>query len=50
MMPDAGYWNTFFDPEAVLRTMGIDQSTGVIVDMGCGYGTFTLPAARLIEQ
>ena len=49
-MPEAGYWNTFFNPEAVLRTLGLDQSTGVIVDVGCGYGTFTLPAARLTGQ
>lgn len=47
-MPGTG--TVFFDPEAVLRTMGMDQSTGVIVDVGCGYGTFTLPPARLTEQ
>ena len=49
-MPEAGYWNTFFDPEAVLRAMGLDQSAGAIVDVGCGYGTFTLPAAHLTGQ
>ena len=49
-MPDASFWNTFFDPDAVLRALGFDQSSGVIVDVGSGYGTFTLPAARLTSQ
>ena len=46
-MPEAGTWNTFFDPDAVLRAMDLHQARGPIVDVGCGYGTFTLPAARL---
>lgn len=49
-MPDAGQWRTFFDPEMILRTLGLERVDGTIVDVGCGYGTFTLPAARLSAQ
>jgi SAM-dependent methyltransferase len=49
-MPDAGQWRTFFDPETILRTLGLERVDGTIVDVGCGYGTFTLPAARLSAQ
>lgn len=46
-MPDEAYWATFFDPEGSLdRLLGIDAVNGNIVEFGCGYGTFTLPAAR----
>lgn len=48
-MPEEGWWGSFFDPEKVLRTFSIDGDTGDIVEFGCGYGTFTIPAARLIS-
>lgn len=47
-MPERGYWETFFDPERVLDAMQLDPSCGDVVEFGCGYGTFTLPAARRI--
>jgi len=28
--------------------MGIDDSVGDVAEFGCGYGTFTIPAARVI--
>lgn len=42
-MPAAEYWATFFDPECVLRAFECD---GDVVEFGCGYGTFTVAAAR----
>jgi SAM-dependent methyltransferase len=48
-MPEEGWWSTFFDPEEVLRIFGLDQQVKDVVEFGCGYGTFTLPAARLIS-
>lgn len=46
-MPEEAYWATFFDPEAVLdRLLVLEAAPGHIVEFGCGFGTFTLPAAR----
>ncbi|HEX9384975.1 MAG TPA: class I SAM-dependent methyltransferase [Anaerolineales bacterium] len=46
-MPDEPMWDQFFDPDFILRGLGIQNLTGRIVDLGCGYGTFTIPAAQL---
>ena len=40
----------FFDPEKVLKSLGLNSSAVDVADFGCGYGTFTLPAARIIAQ
>lgn len=45
-MPDEDWWNTFFDPPGILQTLGLDRIHGPVVDVGCGYGTFTLAIAR----
>ncbi|MHB8173834.1 MAG: class I SAM-dependent methyltransferase [Nitrospirota bacterium] len=47
-MPEEPLWESFFDPEKILRTFGLEKVSGDIVEFGCGYGTFTLPAAKLI--
>jgi ubiquinone/menaquinone biosynthesis C-methylase UbiE len=47
-MPDEERWRLFFDPDIILSELGLDQNCWVAVDMGCGYGTFTIPAARRI--
>ena len=46
-MPDEAYWASFFDTEAVIETLlGPATEPGNVVEFGCGYGTFTLAAAR----
>ena len=46
-MPEEAYWASFFDAEAVIdRLFGSEGLTGDVVEFGCGYGTFTLPAAQ----
>jgi ubiquinone/menaquinone biosynthesis C-methylase UbiE len=47
-MPEESVWAGFFAPEAVLRKLGLTSSCGDVVDFGCGYGTFTIPAARIV--
>lgn len=47
-MPEEFVWNGFFDPEEVLRTLGLDASSGNVVDFACGYGTFAIAAARMV--
>lgn len=48
-MPAAGMWHTFFDPGAILDAMGLTGDVRDAVDFGCGYGTFTIPAAKRIQ-
>ncbi len=45
-MPDEAWWNTFFDPPSILQALGLDRVEGPVIDVGCGYGTFTLAIAR----
>lgn len=47
-MPDEPVWAGFFDPDAVLRLLGLHSACQHVVDVGCGYGTFALPAARIV--
>jgi ubiquinone/menaquinone biosynthesis C-methylase UbiE len=45
-MPDQELWDQFFDLKTILDDLEIRDLRGNIVDVGCGYGTFTIPAAR----
>ena len=45
-MPEQSLWTTFFTPEEVLHKLGL-PAAGDVVDFGCGYGTFTIPAAKI---
>ena len=48
-MPGEDIWNTFFEVEKVLNTLLVNNSVTNLVEVGCGYGTFTLEAARRIQ-
>lgn len=48
-MPEERLWRSFFDPEVLLATLGLNSSVRDVADFGCGYGTFSLPAARIIS-
>lgn len=48
-MPDEEMWAGFFDPESVLRKLGLDAGCGDVLDFGCGYGTFAIPAAKIVS-
>ena len=45
-MPAEDLWMTFFDAEVILDRMGLRSLHRDVVDLGCGYGTFSLPATR----
>lgn len=47
-MPDEALWRTFFSPARVLARLGLSATARCVVDLGCGYGTFTVPAARRV--
>lgn len=48
-MPDPGMWEKFFDPAKILVTLGLNSQAGDVAEFGCGYGTFTIPAAKIIK-
>ena len=47
-MPDEAIWDSFFDPAVVLSTLGLTSACGDVVEFGCGYGTFSIRAARIV--
>ena len=47
-LPEEKEWINFFHPTETLKLLGLTGSTLDVVDFGCGYGTFTIPAARII--
>jgi SAM-dependent methyltransferase len=48
-MPEEAYWETLFDVPLILDRLGINSQLRDVVELGCGYGTFTLPVAKRIS-
>lgn len=48
-MPDEAAWEALFDVPLILDRLGIDASIGDVTEIGCGYGTFTLPVAERVS-
>jgi len=48
-MPDIELWDSFFDADFTLKELDVTSSITTLIDIGCGYGTFILPAAKLIK-
>lgn len=48
-MPDEAQWEALFDLGHIVDRLGIDADLGDVVELGCGYGTFTLPVAERIS-
>ena len=48
-LPEEQEWNIYFDPPKILTFLGLNEHTRDAVDVGCGYGTFTIPAAEIIR-
>jgi len=47
-MPSVDVWESFFEPGAILDALGCARISGDAVEFGCGYGTFTIAAARRV--
>ena len=45
-MPEEEVWSEFFDPHTILRQMQLTTGLKNVVDLGSGYGTFSIPAAE----
>ena len=48
-MPDEAYRESLFDIPLILDRLNIDQTVEHVAELGCGFGTFTLPVARRIR-
>lgn len=48
-MPEESYWESFFNIQDILLTLELNASINNVVEFGSGYGTFTLPAAKIIS-
>lgn len=48
-MPEQGYWESLFDVARVLDELEVNQHVADAAEVGCGYGTFTLPVAQRIR-
>lgn len=48
-MPEEAYWETLFDVPLILDRLGVDAQLRDVVELGCGYGTFTIPVAQRIS-
>jgi ubiquinone/menaquinone biosynthesis C-methylase UbiE len=49
-MPEESMWAGFFSPQQTLAKLGLTGSCGDVVDFGCGYGTFAIPAAQMVRS
>jgi len=48
-MPEETKWNDFFNTDLLLSELNIDSQIVDLVEIGSGYGTFTIPTAKLIQ-
>ncbi|MDD5218003.1 MAG: class I SAM-dependent methyltransferase [Candidatus Omnitrophica bacterium] len=48
-MPEHDMWAKFFDAKKILVALGFNNKVNDAAEFGCGYGTFTIPAAKMIS-
>lgn len=48
-MPAEDMWASFFNVDLILSELHIDSAIMDLVEIGCGYGTFTIPSAKKIR-
>jgi ubiquinone/menaquinone biosynthesis C-methylase UbiE len=48
-MPEEKIWSKFFDPDTILQQMDFSPDFHSVVDFGCGFGTFSIPASQKIN-
>jgi ubiquinone/menaquinone biosynthesis C-methylase UbiE len=48
-MPAESLWASFFNVDLILSGLQINSDVNDLVEVGCGYGTFTIPAAKRIK-
>jgi SAM-dependent methyltransferase len=48
-MPDEDLWEQLLDVDLILDRLGIGAGLADVAELGCGYGTFTVPVAGRIS-
>ena len=48
-MPAEDLWASFFNIDLILSELQINSDVNDMVEVGCGYGTFTIPSAKKIN-
>jgi ubiquinone/menaquinone biosynthesis C-methylase UbiE len=48
-MPEEAYWNSLFNIQQIVKWLNITDVIDPIAEIGCGYGTFTVPVARKFD-
>jgi ubiquinone/menaquinone biosynthesis C-methylase UbiE len=48
-MPNEEMWSEFFDARTILEQMQVTSLLDHVVDLGSGYGTFTIPVAQIVR-
>jgi len=48
-MPEETYWESFFDTQFILSQLKFNTKINDAAEFGSGYGTFTIPAAKIIK-
>ena len=48
-MPEEAYWNSLFDIPQIVKWLNITDVVDPIAEIGCGYGTFTVPIAKKFD-
>lgn len=48
-MPSEDIWSDFFNVDLIFTELQISSDIRDLVEIGCGYGTFTIPAAKVIK-
>lgn len=48
-MPELEFWESLLQVELILDRLEIDSRLAHVLEIGCGYGTFSVPVARKIS-
>ena len=48
-MPEEAMWSEFFNPQLILQQMEVTSDLQTVADLGSGFGTFSIPAAKIVK-
>ncbi|ADU28531.1 class I SAM-dependent methyltransferase [Evansella cellulosilytica] len=49
-MPEEALWENFFNPIEILKKLEVTEKVNTLIDVGCGYGTFLIPASHIVKE